>query len=425
MTKPRSTLMPCELASAEINSLGGFDAYLGHNLQAAYQPIVDLWTNEIVGYEALARWPAIAGAAPDAVFAAARTNGRTDELDWACRIAAFEGALEFGLGSDLALFVNVEPDTLGSPPPSARAAAVLRAAQRDLRVMLELTERSLARRPADLLRVVEWARTNGWGIALDDVGAEPESLALLPLLAPDVIKLDMSLVQARPTPDQASIMAAVMSHSERTGAVVLAEGVEDSSHREQALALGATLGQGWALGRPGPLVASPPPTSPVSMARRAPPVASTPFELVAHLDTVRVGRKGLILDLSHHIETQGRHLRPAPVVLSAFQTGERFTPATAERYRRLAERCPLVGALGVDLEIDPALGVHAVSFAADDPLAREWTVATIGSHYAAALVARDLGDSGPDHHRRFAFVVTHDRDIVLAAARSLMSRLTR
>lgn len=410
---------------AGADAAGDFDVFVSReHLRSVYQPIVDLSTNGVVAFEALARWPALPAATPDGVFAAARRCGRTADLDWACRISAIEGALEFGLGRDHVLFVNVEPDALRAPPPSG-ADAVLESARCELRVMLELTERSLTRRPADLLRVVEWARAQGWGIALDDVGADPASLALLPFLAPDVIKLDMSLVRARPTPDQASIMAAVMSHSERTGAVVLAEGIESSSHLDQALALGATLGQGWALGLPAALFDAPPPATTIALARDAPDVARTPFELVKQLGAIRIGRKGLLLDLSRHIESQGQHLTPAPVVLSAFQTAARFTPATAARYRQLAQRCALVAALGAGLEIDSSLGVQAVSFAAEDPLAHEWTVTTIGSHYAAALVARDLGDRGPDHDRRFEFVVTHDRDLVLAVARSLMSRLTR
>ena len=232
----------------------GFERFVETgSLQPAYQPIVDLTTRAVVGFEALARWPNLADATPDVVFEAARENGRTLELDWACRLAALEGALAFGLDRRHVLFVNVEPETLGRGVPKA-AEPILAAAQSELRVVIELTERSLARHPAELLRLVEWARTNGWGIALDDVGAEPASLALLPFLAPDVIKLDISLVRQRPTSDQAAIMAAVMAHSEHTGAVVLAEGIETQAHLDQALALGATLGQGWLLGRPGPLL---------------------------------------------------------------------------------------------------------------------------------------------------------------------------
>ncbi len=58
-----------------------------------------------------------------------------------------------------------------------------------------MTERALANKPAELLRVVEDIRAQGWGIALDDVGADWRSLALMPFIRPDVIKLDMHLVQ--------------------------------------------------------------------------------------------------------------------------------------------------------------------------------------------------------------------------------------
>jgi EAL domain-containing protein (putative c-di-GMP-specific phosphodiesterase class I) len=392
-------------------------------IQPAFQPIVDISSNQVVGFEALARWPNLPGTSPDVVFAAARRAGRIVELDWACRLAALNGALAQGLGREQMLFVNVEPDTLGTPVPEG-AEATLVAAQRELRVMLELTERSLARRPADLLRLVTWARRNGCGIALDDVGVEPESLALLPFLAPDVIKLDMTLVRNRPDPEQASIMAAVMAHSELTGATILAEGVETAAHLDQGMALGATLGQGWFFGRPGPLFQPQSPESPIVLAGPGQPVAATPFSLVEGHPQLRIGRKALLLDLSRHIENQGLHLRPAPVVLSAFQAAERFTPATATRYTALATRCALVGALGCGLGATLAPGVHGSELFSTDALLREWTVTVIGSHYAGALIARDLGDDGLDHDRRFQFIVTHDRELVLAAARSLMSRIT-
>jgi EAL domain-containing protein (putative c-di-GMP-specific phosphodiesterase class I) len=401
-----------------------FDALVdGRELHPAFQPIIDLTNGDVVAHEALARWPNIAGASPDVVFAAARANGRTHELDWACRLAALDAALAAGLGRNQVLFVNVEPEALGAPAP-ARAERIVAAAQTDLRVMIELTERSLARHPAELLRVVDWARDNGWGIALDDVGAEPASLALLPFVAPDVIKLDITLVTQRPTSDQAAIMAAVMAHSERTGATVLAEGVETQAHLDQALALGATLGQGWFFGRPGPLTKLPAPRREIEFARPPDVASGTPFALVSDSGRLRTGRKGLLLDLCLHIECEGINVSPAPVVLAAFQTEQRFTPATARRYAELALRCPLVGALGVDLTAGSAPGVLGNSLSPTDPLAEEWTVTVIGPHYAAALIARDLGDSGPDHERRFQFAVTHDRDVVLGAARALMSRIT-
>ncbi|MEP7113031.1 MAG: EAL domain-containing protein [Ilumatobacteraceae bacterium] len=408
---------PEEAQSLEFDRILSVD-----ELHPAYQPIVDLSNGDVVAYEALARWPNLPDATPDVVFAAARASGRTCELDWACRLAAINDALAFGLGRRHVLFMNVEPEVLGTPPPPGAQASVA-AAQTKLRMMIELTERSLTSNPAELIRTVDWARSNGWGIALDDVGAEPASLALLPFLAPDVIKLDITLVTQRPNPDQAAIMAAVMAHSERTGAIILAEGVETPAHLDQALALGATLGQGWMFGRPGPLAKRAAPLGEIRFARPSGAASDTPFALVSGGGRLRVGRKGLLLDLCRHIESAGLNIWPPPVVLAAFQTADRFTPATAKRFSAIASRCPLVGALGVELNATGAPGVLGNSLSAEDLLAEEWTVTVIGSHYAAALIARDMGDSGPDHDRRFQFVVTHDRDLVLSAARSLMARI--
>jgi EAL domain-containing protein (putative c-di-GMP-specific phosphodiesterase class I) len=399
-----------------------FDAYLSA-VRPAYQPIVDLVTGDVVAFEALARWPELPGATPDRVFSAARAEGRLAELDWACRAASLNGALEANLGFEHVLFVNVEPETLGSEPPEA-AAEIVEHAHHDLRVMWELTERSLTHRPAELLRLVAAARANGWGIALDDVGAEPASLALLPFLAPDVVKLDMALIRHRPNPDQAAIMTAVMAHAERTGAIILAEGIETVAHLDQALALGARLGQGWLFAKPGPLRATAAPRRRLEMHVPETRVDVSPFDVVAGSGRLGFGRKALLIDLSHHLERFAAGLITPPVVLGAFQTADRFTPATATRYTRLGATCPLVAAFGVGLGPAPAPGVFGADLAPTDPLCGEWTVTVVGPHFAGALIARDLGDDGPDLDRRFEFAVTHDRDLVLRAARSMMARIT-
>ena len=90
-------------------------------------------------------------------------------------------------------------------------------------------------------------------MALDDVGAEPASLAVMPFVHPDVVKLDLQLVQGRTTAEVARIVNAVRAQAERTGARILAEGIETRRHAETARTLGATVGQGWLYGRPGRL----------------------------------------------------------------------------------------------------------------------------------------------------------------------------
>jgi DICT domain-containing protein len=67
--------------------------------------------------------------------------------------------------------------------------------------------------------------------------------------------------------------------------------------------------------------------------------------------------------------------------------------------------------------------VRGAGLGLGDALRGEWNVIVVGPHHAAALVARDLGDTGPDRDRRFEFALTHDRGLVLEAARSLLAWL--
>jgi DICT domain-containing protein len=111
------------------------------------------------------------------------------------------------------------------------------------------------------------------------------------------------------------------------------------------------------------------------------------------------------------------------VILSAFQEARYLSPATARRYETLARTSSLVAALGVGLGVEPVPGVRGANLDPDDPLAGEWSVVVIGPHFAGALVARDLGDAGPQGARRFEFATAYDRGLVLAAARTLLRRI--
>jgi DICT domain-containing protein len=111
-------------------------------------------------------------------------------------------------------------------------------------------------------------------------------------------------------------------------------------------------------------------------------------------------------------------------VLSAFQEARHFTRATARRYETLARRASLVAAFGVGLPEEPVHGVRGAQLDADDVLAGEWSVIVLGPHFAGALVARDLGDTdADDRDRRFSFATVYDRPLVIAAARTLLTRI--
>ncbi|MBC3760792.1 EAL domain-containing protein [Quadrisphaera oryzae] len=393
-----------------------------------FQPIVDLSTGAVVAHEALVRGPLDSPLhLPDALFGTARRHGLLSELDAACRAAAFRGAAVHGLVEPLSLFVNVEPEVLDSAPLDV-LLEIAASAPGHLRVVVELTERALAKRPAELLRTVERVREAGWAVALDDVGAEELSLAFMPLLRPDVVKLDLRLVQDAPGPDVAQVMNAVNAYAEDSGALVLAEGIEHADHLRLAQALGAGLGQGWLFGRPQAVPADHPPTGSLQLPRRGTgagpdPLTSSPFALLPEGVELRRAPKKLLVELSKQLEREALRQGSTCVVASTFQEARHFTPATTGRYRDLAERTAFVCALGEDLPAEPMPGVRGATLSADDPVRGEWDVVVIAPHFAAALLARDLGDDGPDPARRFEYALTYERSTVAAAGRALLARV--
>ncbi|MEU4423346.1 EAL domain-containing protein [Actinoplanes sp. NPDC024001] len=408
-----------------------------------FQPLIDLATGRVLGYEALSRGPAgTPWEFPGALFAAAREVGREAELDWICRAVAYRAALAAGFGPDLTLFVNMEPTAWRSGCPADLEPIVDQARTR-LRVVTEMTERAIAADPAALLSAAENCREAGWGVALDDVGADPMSLALMPFVHPDVVKLDMGLLRAPDDPATARVVAAVSAYAEASGAVVLAEGIETTHHLAVAHTMGATVGQGWHFGRPAPLPSPLPPLAPPSAAGGLPhaalpslvpagaplpllpaPASSnrTPFEIVSAARPLGRATKAQLMPLSRHLEALAGTGPEPPVLLACFQEAQHFTARTAVRFERVAAHSPLVAALGVGLPAEPAPGVRGACLG-DDRLRGEWNVIVVGPHRAAALVARDLGDDGPDAERRFDFAITHDRALVVEAARSLLHHL--
>ena len=389
-----------------------------------FQPLIDLRTNQVIAYEALSRGPAGSPLQrPDLLFEAARDLGRVAELDWVCRAAALEAALEGTLGQGVTLFRNVEPDVLGSPVPD-ELKFVQRMAERSLRVILEVTERALTVRPAELLRALEWARERWWGVALDDVGANPDSLALMPFVKPDVIKLDFRFLHEQPSTELVRIMDVVHNEASRTGAVILAEGIETEENLQRALSLGATMGQGWYFGRPEPLPSKiERPLHAVPM-RKVPPASAlpTPFEVVADSPDVLRGGLGDLRRLSRELEDHAATLRePPPVVLAAVRSGSQFDAETAARYEALMGNCAFIGVAATDLSASPAPGIRGVSLRPHDPLADQWVVVVLSPTFQGAVVGRLVEKRGDEEI--FEYVSTRDRDQVVGVADTLMRRM--
>ena len=221
-------------------ALGAIDSMV-----PCFQTVVALHTSEVVGVEALARWPTVKGADPAEVFALARSRGVVSDIDFACRSAAVKAAQSAGLTDSLALYLNFEPSGIVD---DACTEVHLDSLVCEANVVLEITERGLDVHPDRLRAMVRSARRRGFAIALDDVGSNSATLEALSVVEPDIVKLDAAIVRRPTTLHTARPGFAVRRYVASTGAVLLAEGIESERDHDRALKLGATLGQGWLFG---------------------------------------------------------------------------------------------------------------------------------------------------------------------------------
>lgn len=400
------------------------DAVTGDGVAPFFQPIVSLPSRTVVGFEALARWPRQPQLGPQEVFAYAAATRQVTELDRVCIDRAIDAALRGGLSKGAFLGVNSEP---ASDYTGRADSEIVQRGHDEFALIYELTERNLLGHLPTLLRKVAALRADGIAIALDDVGDNPESLALLDIVSPEVIKLANKLIQDPPNADTAKTGAAIMAHRERQATLIVAEGIETDEHVEQALAWGATLGQGFLFGKPSPLPLhattgawSPPTVRPGALTH-----FESPFDVVADDPSMRTARKPTLMRISLHLEEQARHREDTPMVLTALQDGVNFGLPTRRRYEALAATSPLVAVFGTNIAPRQPVGVRVVGLDATDTLGSQWVVVTLGPHTAAALVARERRGqiSTADEDREFDFVLTHDRTVVTAVASALLNRV--
>ena len=208
------------------------------------QPIVRLSDGARVGAEALSRFPAEWGLAPDMCFAQAHSIGIGHRLE----LLALERAADHldDVGGYVAM--NVSPATLLLPQTLGLLERVDAG-----RVLLELSEHDQVEDYDALAHGLEPLRAKGMRLAIDDVGAGFSSLRHIVLTKPDVIKLDRSIVDGVTGDDVlATLVHSLVEFGHAAGATVVAEGVETAEDAATLRGHGVDYGQGWHFGRPGP-----------------------------------------------------------------------------------------------------------------------------------------------------------------------------
>jgi diguanylate cyclase (GGDEF)-like protein len=226
-------------------------ALAGGQIGVEYQPLFNLATGELTGFEALARWhhPQLGTISPATFIPIAEESGLivalTDfVLQRACRqLRRCQQAA--GGDAGLTMHVNISGNDIAHKGFIARVTHALADAQlKPQDLTLELTENILMARLEDALPMLTELHALGVRLSVDDFGTGCSSLAHLSSLPFDSLKIDRSFVQALSRGSNAPIVDAIVFLAHALGKSVIAEGIETRGQFEQLCAIGCESGQG-------------------------------------------------------------------------------------------------------------------------------------------------------------------------------------
>jgi EAL domain-containing protein (putative c-di-GMP-specific phosphodiesterase class I) len=219
-----------------------------------FQPIVSCQDPAIVfAYESLIRGVAEDGTLvpPSELFGRARSSELLFQLDRGSRLAIIAKAVELGIASNL--FINFTPSAIYDPAYCLRTTvAAIEASQiTPGQIVFEVVESSEIGDTDHLLRILDYYRSHGYRVALDDLGAGYSSLNLLTTLRPDFVKLDMHFIHHVDTDDyKARILSTLIDLARKLEIPVIAEGIETVGEWQWLKAAGADYLQGYLFARP-------------------------------------------------------------------------------------------------------------------------------------------------------------------------------
>jgi diguanylate cyclase (GGDEF)-like protein len=224
----------------------------GESLRPVYQPIFDLRTGTVIGFEAFCRLDAQLGHTPTpTLFRAAAASGQLEAFDKVCRKIALNGTGT--LQAETLLFVNMTPASLERDDFDAEAivADITAAGLDPHKIVIEVTEYERTPRSKKLARNLGRCRDAGLMVALDDFGAGGSDLDLLAGIRFDYVKVDMSFVQgANGVDTRRRVLRGLAVLAVETGAHTIAEGIESVDDLRLVRELGFTAAQGFLLREP-------------------------------------------------------------------------------------------------------------------------------------------------------------------------------
>jgi len=219
-----------------------------------YHPIVITDTQEIFGYEALARGKMRSMRRPEVMFEVAAQSDMIWELSRLCRNTAILG-MKDRLEKGQLLFINVDPHDFADPAFTEMDLDV----PDPSRVVLEITERTAIKDYPKFRGRLKDFRDRGYRFAVDDAGSGYAGLGSIANLEPDFIKLDISLINCIDANFiKQNLVETMVRFANDQNAKVIAEGVERAEEYETVKQLGVHLVQGFFLHPPAPGPVVPP-----------------------------------------------------------------------------------------------------------------------------------------------------------------------
>jgi len=237
-----------EQSTGEFNS-----TFLGVQLNSAFQPIYDSTAGDLIGHEALLR-PSLGGtlaSTPEFAFSYAEQAGKLVQFDRVSRTLHVLNFRQIYAENGL-LFLNVHPKLLITVNAHGKVfERILHANSVPTdRVVIEIPE-SLVEQDKQLIEALENYRDRGYHIAIDDFGKKKTNLDRLWKIAPDYVKLDVSLIHEAESNERVrKALPNLLRLIQDLGAKPIIEGIETQAQLDIALEAGGTLLQGYFLGKP-------------------------------------------------------------------------------------------------------------------------------------------------------------------------------
>ncbi|MBX0357090.1 EAL domain-containing protein [Halobacillus sp. Nhm2S1] len=218
-----------------------------------YQPIVDLHKDNVIGFEALTRFPPNASfKSPVELFQLAAQTNRLFQLEKHTRKLAIDSITPY-LQKDQQLWVNLTPNVVhdDSFTPGFTHTVLQNTKVNPAQIVFEITEHSAISDFQSFRKLLEHYREQGFKVAIDDVGAGYSSMQMISELKPDYLKIDRSLITHIDQLREKQYMVEALQHiGKKLGAGIIAEGVETEGECHHLIQMGVSLMQGYYFGKP-------------------------------------------------------------------------------------------------------------------------------------------------------------------------------